>query len=394
MKSETVKPERTSAAGPVGVALSGLVALATAMGIGRFAFTPLLPMMQDDAGLSVAAGGWLASVNYAGYLLGALTAMRLPIGPVAAVRTGLAAVGVTTLMMGCTDSFAAWAVLRTVAGAASAWVLIFASAWCLERLAVLRRPLLGGAVFAGVGFGIALTGLICLALMRFELRSSRAWMVLGLLSFGLTAAVWRTFTSQSDGADHAPRRAPHAMRWDRESLRMVLCYGAFGFGYIIPATFLPAMAKRIIHDATVFGWSWPVFGFAAFLSTLTVSLLQRRFGNRTLWIAAQLIMAAGVALPALWSGITAIMLAALLAGGTFMVITMVGIQEARTAGGAQAPALIAAMTAAFAAGQVAGPLAVSVLADAPNGLSISLLSAAALLTATAVALARKAQMRL
>src|SRR2546430_13524654 len=58
------------------VALAGLAALAVAMGIGRFAFTPLLPMMQDDAGISLAQGGYLASANYLGYLAGALLAMR------------------------------------------------------------------------------------------------------------------------------------------------------------------------------------------------------------------------------------------------------------------------------------------------------------------------------
>ena len=55
---------------PSVVALTGLAALGIAMGIGRFAFTPILPMMQQDAAVSVAAGGWLASANYVGYLLG------------------------------------------------------------------------------------------------------------------------------------------------------------------------------------------------------------------------------------------------------------------------------------------------------------------------------------
>ena len=102
------------------VALSGLIALAIAMGIGRFAFTPLLPMMEDDAGLSVVAGGWLASANYAGYLLGALSAMRLPARPARALRAGLVAVCAATLLMGFTESFMGWLVLRALAGVASA----------------------------------------------------------------------------------------------------------------------------------------------------------------------------------------------------------------------------------------------------------------------------------
>jgi len=97
-------------------------------------------------------------------------------------------------------------------------------------------------------------------------------------------------------------------------------------------------------------------------------------------------MAVGVALPVVFPGITAIMLAALLVGGTLVVITMIGIQEARVAGGPQAPKLIAAMTTAFAVGQIAGPISVSGLAHARNGFSIALLVASALLTLSAAAL--------
>ena len=381
-----MKRDQICDAGPVTVALCGLLALAVAMGVGRFAFTPLLPMMQDDAGLSVAAGGWLASANYAGYLLGALSAMRLTLRPSRIIRTSLIAIVVATLLMGFTDSFAAWVALRTVAGIASAWALIFVSALCLQRLAPLRRPLLSAMVFAGVGFGIALTGFACLVLMRLEVRSARAWLVLGVLSLVLTAVVWRTFSSTPQSGVRVPDAPRDKLRWSGDSVRMVLCYGAFGFGYIIPATFLPAMAKQIIHDPAVFGWSWPIFGLAAFSSTLAVAVLQRRIRNRPLWGASELIMALGVVVPVLWPGIAGIMLSALLVGGTLVVITMVGIQEAREVGGPEASQLIAAMTAAFATGQIAGPLVVSYLARAQNGIAIALLGAGTLLGMSAAAL--------
>ena len=58
------------------IGAAGLLSLAVAMGIGRFAFTPMLPLMVQAGQLDVAGGGWLAAANYAGYLLGALTAAR------------------------------------------------------------------------------------------------------------------------------------------------------------------------------------------------------------------------------------------------------------------------------------------------------------------------------
>src|SRR5216110_3154838 len=114
------------------VALAGFAALAVAMGIGRFAFTPMLPMMQADAGLSVAQGGWLASANYLGYLAGALWAGAMPVRAALAIRVGLVTIAAATLAMSLDSGFGGWMVLRALAGMASAWVLIYTSAWCLE----------------------------------------------------------------------------------------------------------------------------------------------------------------------------------------------------------------------------------------------------------------------
>jgi predicted MFS family arabinose efflux permease len=355
------------------------------MGIGRFAFTPILPMMQEDAGVSIAAGAWLASANYLGYLLGALSVIATPIRPEHAIRGGLVTIGLTTLGMGLHDSFALWIILRTLAGIASAWVLICTSAWCLERLVPLRRPLLESTVFAGVGAGIALAGAACLAFMRLRTTSARAWILFGIASLLVAVAVWPVF-SAADRATVSARGPLPELVWDAESLRLTLCYGAFGFGYIIPATFLPVMARQVIPDPAVFGLSWPLFGAAAMASTLLAGSVRGFVTNRRLWIASHLVMAFGVALPVIRPGITAAMLAALCVGGTFMVITMVGMQEARDVAGARATALMATMTSAFALGQIAGPISASYLHGAGGNFSPALLVASGALVASAWAL--------
>jgi len=130
------------------VALAGFLSLAVAMGIGRFAFTPILPMMQSGAGLSLAGGAWLASANYVGYLVGALSAIGLRLGAAGAIRAGLLTIALTTLAVGLTDNFALWLFLRVLAGVASAWVLVFVSAWCLDALSRLAHPGLAGVVLA------------------------------------------------------------------------------------------------------------------------------------------------------------------------------------------------------------------------------------------------------
>lgn len=372
--------------------IAGFAALAVAMGIGRFAFTPILPMMLQDAadaaadgGLTVAGGAWLASANYLGYFAGAAWAgmhhaSRVP--GALAIRAGLVAIALSTLAMAFDAGYAAWALLRLVAGVASAWVLVHTSAWVLEHIAPLRRPILAGVLFAGVGAGIVVAGGLCVLLMAAHFGSASAWLLLGLVSATVTAAVWPVFRF-SDEEDKSPA-GPH--RWTWAQSRLVLAYGAYGFGYIIPATFLPVMAKAVVSDPAIFGWAWPVFGAAAVLSTLGVALLAGHYGNRIAWIGSQLVMALGVAAPVIWPGIGGIVLSALCVGGTFVVITMVGLQEARTVAGAQAPRLMAAMTAAFAAGQIAGPLSVSYLVGAGGGFAGALLFACAILVAGAALL--------
>lgn len=330
-------------------------------------------MMQDDAELSIAAGGWLASANYLGYLIGALTAVRLYVGAEKMIRVGLALIVVTTLAMGVANDFSLWIVMRTLSGIASAWVLVFVSAWSLARLAQWVRPGLSGVVFAGVGVGMAAAGGLVLVLMYVGTGSQLAWIVCGVLALASSTVIWPMFRTEQTTAAVSGTASRARFKWNGNSARLIFCYGAFGFGYIIPATFVPAMAKQMVPDPLVFGWSWPVFGAAAALSTLAAVALRGSGNNRPLWIASHLVMAAGVVFPVLWSGMAGILTAAILVGGTFMVTTMVAIEEGRRVGGVHAKELIAAMTAAFATGQIVGPIAASLTVSLTGDLSVALL---------------------
>jgi len=367
---------------PLTVAIGGLAALAVAMGIGRFAFTTVLPMMQTDHGISVAQGGWLASANYLGYLAGSLFAMRPNIPTRTAIRTGLVLIAACTLAMGIEHHFAAWLILRAIPGFASAFVLVAVSAWILPRLAHAARGDLNGMVYAGVGTGIMFAGVACLVMVRTGASSDTAWIVLGMTAVGVTIAIWRVLGDENaSGSERAPAHPP---RDTVSNWRLVFCYGAFGLGYIIPATFLPVMAKQVT-DPGWFAWAWPTFGAAATISTVLAAPLARRFGDRNVWVTSSVAMAIGTLVPIALPNLAGMAIAALCVGGTFMVNTMAGIQEARRVAGVHARALIGAMTSAFAVGQIIGPLLVAGLVHVPGGFSWALsVSALALLVAAYV----------
>ena len=170
---------------------------------------------------------------------------------------------------------------------------------------------------------------------------------------------------------------------------VIVCYGIFGFGYIIPGTFLPAMAKQVIADPAVFGWAWPIFGSAALVSTLMAGWLAAHLANRFIWASSHMVMAIGVGMPVFVPGMAGIVIAASCVGGTFMVATMTGMQEARILAPDHASRLMAAMTAAFGMGQIIGPLLVSLVADLQNGMNVLLVGASALLLGSAAALFRR-----
>lgn len=373
-------------ASPLAVTAAGVLALAVAMGIGRFAFTPLLPLMIQEGRLDVAAGGWIAAANYAGYLVGAMTASRLRWS---AVRLGMVALVFTaalTAAMALPAPAWLWAAMRFAAGVFSAWAFVATAIWCLGALAASGHTHRGGAVYSGVGLGIAAAGLSCLAGSIRHMSAPAMWVALGLLAALLTVPVALVLRHL-----HAPMpartarthtAAPQGMR------ALVVCYGMLGFGYILPATFLPVMARALVGDPRLFGLAWPVFGLTAALSTFAAGRILRHATRLRLWAVSNVVMGVGVLLPSWWLNGWTIALSALAVGGTFMIVTLAGVQEVRARAPGDATPLVARMTASFALGQIAGPIASSLLLHVPgfaqSGLNVALQIAAAGLFVTAV----------
>ncbi len=367
------------------ITLIGFLSLALAMGIGRFVFTPLLPLMQADGLLSVSDGGLIAGLHFLGYWLGALAASRLPFSPGVTLKSALLVVALATLAMGLTESVILWVILRFIAGVLSAFTLVMVSGYYVNVLAAMGETERQGWVFAGVGGGIAFSGIVTLAIMTAGIGSALSWQIFG--GFAVVLAILLILSMGEEIPRTRPEKKVSQEGTSPLNWRNIIAYGATGLGYIIPATYLPVMAKEIINDPLVFGWSWPIFGAAACFSTVIAARLQSRFSNLGIWKVCQLVMAAGLCLPVLSPTIFSILLSGLCVGGTFMIITMMGIKEAhRTAPPEEALRHIAAMTSAFAAGQMAGPFLASFLYDMAGSFTPVLLGTGAVLIVTVLAL--------
>ena len=395
-----------------------ITALAVAMGIGRFAFTPILPLMIQEGKVHLAQTAWLSSSNYIGYLVGALSLLKSKRHPLFVVL-GLTLVTLTTWLASL-SSFGWLLVLRFLAGVASAWVLVSISAFAINWLKS-RQVASSGLIYTGVGIGITLTGLICSyfifqsatvnAAVHSSLSplSSRLWQYLGVIA--LLATLLVTFllvkinskSPSTAAAKTSHTKATHTKATHTKATNanptasitpaklklanILTAYGLFGFGYILPATFLPQIAKQWLSGQSYL-LIWPFFGLAAALSVVLSQRLQRRYNNVSLldvWRVSQIIMAVGTLLPALWQSLAGLMLSALMVGGTFMVVTMAGLQVAASQV-THYPKynLSALMTASFAFGQLIGPL--TALVTTGNNIWLALLPVSAIVLLIGVAL--------
>lgn len=390
-------------------------ALAVAMGIGRFAFTPILPLMIQEGTVHLAQTAWLSSSNYIGYLVGALSLLKSKRHPLFIVL-GLTLVTLTTWLASL-SSFGWLLVLRFLAGVASAWVLVSISAFAINWLKS-RQVATSGLIYTGVGIGITLTGLICSYFIfqsatvnvavhsSLSPLSSRLWQYLGVIALLATLLVTfllakinshpaSTAAASTAAAKANPSKATHTNPTSSsipppaklKLANILTAYGLFGFGYILPATFLPQIAKQWLSGQSYL-LIWPFFGLAAALSVVLSQGLQRRFDNVSLlgvWRVSQIIMAVGTLLPALWQSLAGLMLSALMVGGTFMVVTMAGLQVAASQV-THYPKynLSALMTASFAFGQLIGPLAALIATG--NNIWLALLPVSAIVLLIGVAL--------
>ena len=322
------------------------------MGIGRFAFTPVWPLMAHDAALSLEQGGWLASANYAGYLLGALIAAAWPPRrPLAALGASLLAVAALTLAMPLPHSVAGWAALRLAAGWASALGFICVASWRPARAALTIEPAASAVVYAGVGAGIAATRLACLALMAAGATAGNA---------GWRWARWRWPCRWPPGPDCArrcrpPPRPPAHPTGNRcraawRDWRCTTACSASATSFPPPSC-PPWPGSHARSGGVRLGLA--LFGLAAALSCLMVPKLARRHEIR-IWRGAQAAMALGMAVAALRRPGRRDRGGA--AGGRHLHGHQAGMVAARRLAGAAAPDAAALMTAAFAASQIVGPL--------------------------------------
>lgn len=369
----------------VKVLVGGLLTLVVAMGVGRFSYAPILPAMQAATGLGGDGAGFLASLNYLGYFLGAVGTGWVPHGAVRTwiFRAALVLSLATTAGMGLTTDFVTWSVLRFLSGLASAGLFILGVAMVLDALTRARQEARAGWMYTGIGLGIAGSGLF-VALFGERLGWNGDWLALGALCTVLSVPAWLWIS------DHAPHQAARTAAatgiLSTPLLLLTAAYFLEGAGYIVTGTFMVAMLKRMPETAAIGEAAWMVAGLAAIPSGLMWAAVGRRLGAWRGLILAHMAQAVGIVLPLAGLGAVGGFTSAALFGGTFVGIVTLAFTLGRQLSGGGSAKVVGALTAAYGLGQILGPLPAGIAVERTGSFASALVGASAVVALGAVCL--------
>jgi predicted MFS family arabinose efflux permease len=357
--------------------IGGILSLIIAMGIGRFAYTPILPLMQKDLSFPNTVAGYIASSNYAGYLLGAILAGAVPLKKyrVIILKISLIISIFTTAIMGLTYSHFLWYVLRFISGVSSAYVLVLASGIVLDKLATINKTSWSGLFYGGVGFGIFLSSLIIPSLNHLY-QWEGSWIGLAVVSGILTIFVWIWLDEAPNTVEMKNKQETFALipptKW---LLWLTIAYGLEGLGYIVTGTFIVSIAEKTSYfqkDATLV---WMMVGLAAIPSCLIWSILAKKWGFVKSLVLAMALQSLGMAMPVFWISKTSFIISALLFGATFMGITTLATTLGRQINPSNSSRTIGMLTAIYAIGQLIGPTLAGILSSSTHNFNAALIGA-------------------
>ena len=363
------------------VMIAGIFSLLLTLGVARFAYTPLLPLMQQQAGLGVAEAGWLAAINYAGYLSGALLAMlggdlvlkdRL-------YRLGLVVAVASTAMMGLSNDFTVWAISRYLAGLSSAAGMLFGAGLVLNWLIRHGHRSELGIHYSGIGLGVVLCS-VAVAWMGDHLDWRGQWLALTVLGglLAIPALAWLPIPPRSVASQGAQtwQDSPPTPAFLRLFMAAYFCAG---IGYVVSTTFIVAIVERLPGLEGQGKWAFLAIGIAAAPASIVWDFVARRIGDLNALITAALLQIAGILLPVAGGGLVTTLAGALLFGGTFVgIVSLVLTMAGRYYPGRPAK-MMGRMSLAYGSAQIAGPAVTGWLATRFGSYQVGLYLAAGIM---------------
>ncbi|HBC35999.1 MAG TPA: MFS transporter, partial [Marinobacter adhaerens] len=312
------------------VLVASVIAVVVMVGIARFSYTPMIPEMVAALGLSKSVVGMLATVNYAGYLTGAVLITRISdLGlKVRLYQLGLVVAVVSTVLMGYTTNVWVWSILRFISGLSTSAGMLLGAGLLMSWLIKNNQKSELGVFFSGIGLGIVLTAVVA-ELIKDPFTWDQQWVIYGLVALGLLLPAWRWMPDYRACALPKTGAAKAGDERSRFIRILQLAYFCAGVGYVVTATFLVAIAESM-PELQGQGWLvWLIAGLAATPACWLWDVFSRRWGQWLALYLAYTLNSVSILMLIVNTSFASVMLSSVIYGASFigivsMMLAMVG----------------------------------------------------------------------
>ncbi|WP_114786898.1 YbfB/YjiJ family MFS transporter [Vibrio tetraodonis] len=374
MTAETSQPNSLDIAK---VTFGGICSLILTVGLARFSYTPMLPIMLKHSGLTTIQGGWLATLNYAGYMVGTLliSSMHNLRNKYNLHQLFLFLAVLSTTLMGVTSNEYGWGVLRFVSGISSVGGLLLASALILNWFKVNNLDHGLGVHFSGLGIGIVISGALVILASNTSDWSGQ-WIEIGLFGLLFLLPSWlfipKPTISESKSHIEYPIRKS-SLSNNKWMTLMMMSYACAGLGFVIGSTFIVSFLESSPLLSGRGGLVWILVGLSAIPSSFLWDSLSNKIGNITSLFFAYLVQLVSIILPVISNSLVTNILSAILFGLTFVGIVSITLTTVGRRFPEKPAKAMAKITLGYGISQILGPVITGYLSNSTGSYKASFL---------------------
>ncbi|WP_152054580.1 YbfB/YjiJ family MFS transporter [Aliarcobacter butzleri] len=355
------------------IIIAGIISIFIGVGIARFSFTSLLPLMLNDI-LTIKFAGFLASINYIGYLSGAISAIFIKdiYTKIKFFRVGLFLSIISTIILGLTTNEYLWILSRLIAGFATAMILVVCSSIVMVKLNVEDKTKIMGIYFSGIGIAITATHLFLTYINKNENLWQFSWVVLAIIAMISCIYPLYILSIENKIDTHIIKHKIDKKIFSPFIIILTIAYFCEGIGFVVQATFLPDIINKVDGLEGYGNLTWLFVGIVGIPSSIIWMKLAYKYGSVNMIISALIIQIIGILIPSITNNLYLNILSGALYGGTFIGLSALFMNLVGKLSEKNPVFLMGTITSAYSLGMIIAPLYCVALYEKFNSYEFSL----------------------
>ena len=341
----------------IAIIMAGIISIFIGVGIARFSFTSLLPLMLNDF-LTIKLVGFLASVNYIGYLIGSIVAIFIKdiYTRIQFFRLGLILSIISTIILGITINEVLWTISRIIAGFSTAMVLVVCSSIVMSKLNIEDKTKMMGIYYSGIGFSIVIVDLIIKTININNNLWQFSWLILTIFAtiFSIYPLYILSLDKKINNQNIKHKIEKHI--FTPFVIILIIAYFCEGVGFVVQATFLPDIINKLEGLEGFGSLTWLFVGIAGIPASIIWMKLAYKFGSTNMIIYALFIQIIGILIPTITNNIYLNILSGALYGGTFIGLSALFMNLVGKLSGKNPVVLMGTITTSYSIGTIVAPL--------------------------------------